>query len=76
MKKGKIRITKQFLHDSLQFPFNWDIKEVSSGADEFYIEMAIEGNDFPEVENGIVKGCSVWIHKEITKKRFEVKTDG
>lgn len=79
MKKGKVSLALEFVEHALMFPLGWTIEDIR--IDEEFPDRAmvtIAGDDFPEVEDGIVKQVGLQYHKEkvrIEVKKFEGKTN-
>lgn len=77
MKKGRVKITHEYLKDVLNFPSDWEIEDiVPSFSDGIKIkgesELLISGDAFPETNNrGDAEDVGLIFHKEAI--RVEVK---
>lgn len=71
MKKGCIKISINLIEQSLQLPINWHIESMEMEQGERIVKTVISGEDFPEVEDGIIQPCNIIVHKE--QIQFEVQ---
>ena len=69
MKKGIVTISKFIIQESLGFPPDWNIEEMTLNKQGDTFTAVISGSDFPEVVPA--KECQLIYHKEAL--RVEVR---
>ena len=73
MKAGKVKISNILISQSLGFPPDWKIEQITP-LDEHVSVMIVSGADFPDENNGNIEEVEVIVHDKL--RTFEVRKRG